>query len=213
MSGRWIFCDFDGTIVEDEIFVALLRRFAPAESERVLPEIYALRLSLRDGLRRILETIPSDAWPQMEDFVRSSARLRHGFAEFAQKAQATGWSLAVVTGGFQAMAELVLEPFRSAIAAVHGLEVDRSGAFLRPFSPWEGGGELVSKPAVYAHYAPDTAICIGDSVTDLALARQCPRVFARDRLAEYLQREDRAWERFDTFFDILPALEPTHAAP
>jgi len=212
MSGRWIFCDFDGTIVEEEIFVALMRHFAPAESERLLPEIYALRVSLGDGLRRILETIPSSAWLQMEDFVRS-AHIRAGFAEFARKARTTGWGLLVVTGGFQAMAELVLAPFRADIAAVHGLQVDRSGTFLRPYSPWEEGGELVSKPAVYAHYAPDEAICIGDSVTDLALARQCPRVFARDRLAEYLEREQRSWQAFATFFDILPALEPDHASP
>jgi len=212
VSGRWIFCDFDGTIVEEEIFVALLRRFAPVESARTLPEIYALRVSLRDGLRRILETIPSAAWPEMEDFVVRSAHIRAGFAEFAEASRAAGWSLLVVTGGFQAMAELVLAPFRSAISAVHGLEVERSGPFLHPYSPWESADELVSKPAVYAHYAPEQAICIGDSVTDLALARQCPRVFARDRLAEYLQREQRPWQAFETFFDILPALEAVHAA-
>ncbi|MHC5719521.1 MAG: 2-hydroxy-3-keto-5-methylthiopentenyl-1-phosphate phosphatase, partial [Nostoc sp.] len=38
---RIVFCDFDGTITVDETFVAVLRKFAPVLSEKLLPEMYA----------------------------------------------------------------------------------------------------------------------------------------------------------------------------
>ncbi|MHB1882964.1 MAG: HAD-IB family phosphatase, partial [Acidithiobacillus sp.] len=70
---RAIFCDFDGTITEAEVFVALMRHFAPETAAQVLPEIYAQRLTLRDGLPQVLGTIPSRRWPELEDFVRDTA--------------------------------------------------------------------------------------------------------------------------------------------
>ncbi len=202
MSGSLVFCDFDGTIIQEEIFVELLRRFAPEASERVLPEIYALRRTLRDGLREILGTIPSRCWPAMETYVQENAHLREGFAEFLADLPGLGWSLLVVTGGFARMAELVLASLASRILAVHGLEAGTDGPFLRVWSSWEDGRELVAKAKIFAHYAPDRAICIGDSVTDLELARTCPRVFARDRLADYLDQENRPYLPFRNFHEI-----------
>ena len=211
MGGSLIFCDFDGTIIQEEIFVELMRRFAPEASERVLPEIYALRRTLRDGLREILGTIPSRCWPAMEAFVQENAHLREGFAEFLEDLPGLGWSLLVVTGGFARMAGMVLGPVAGKIQAIHGLEEDTDGPYLRVGSPWEDGRELVAKARIFAHYAPDRAVCIGDSVTDLELARTCPRVFARDRLADYLDRENRPYLPFRDFHEIgrvLAAGEP-----
>lgn len=207
MAERLIFCDFDGTILVEEIFRDLMRSYAPEISARVLPEILALRKSLRQGLSEILSTIPSQKWPEMESFVLDNSHLRAGFEEFLAALPGLGWELLVVTGGFTRMAELVLAPLRGQIRAIHGLEVDLSGPTLRVFSPWEDDEELVVKRAIYAQYQPAAAVCIGDSVTDLRLARECPRVFARNGLQDYLRAENRAFTPFDDFHDVLTALE------
>ena len=203
---RMVFCDFDGTISEVEVFVALMRHFAPAAAARILPEIYAQRLTLREGLPIVLETIPSSAWPAMEDFVRGNNTLRPGFEAFLSHLQAAGVPLVVVTGGFVEMARLILGHLAAEVTAIHGLEADRSGPFLRVHSAWEDDVELVAKPLILAHYHPDEAVCIGDSITDLRMARVCPQVFARDRLAEYLQQEGRPFVPFTDFFDIDRAM-------
>ena len=207
MADKLIFCDFDGTILQEEIFHDLMWRFAPQASARILPEILALRTSLHAGLCAVLGTIPSARWPEMQEFVVQNSHLRAGFPDFLAALPRLGWELLVVTGGFTRMAELVLAPLRAQIRAIHGLEVDLSGPTLRVFSPWEDDEELVVKRAIYAHYQPDEAICIGDSVTDLRLARVCPRVFARDRLLGQLRDEQRPCTPFQDFFDILHALE------
>ncbi len=207
MAEQLIFCDFDGTILEEEIFHDLLRHFAPAATSRILPQILALQISLHQGLSEILATIPSQRWPELERFVVDNSHLRAGFEEFLQALPGLGWSLLVVTGGFTRMAELLLAPLRGQIRAIHGLEVDLSGPFLRVYSRWEDAQELVVKRAIYAQYHPDAAICIGDSTTDLRLARDCPRVFARDRLVEYLRAEGRPFTPFQDFYDILHALQ------
>ncbi|MGC8504179.1 MAG: HAD-IB family phosphatase [Acidithiobacillus sp.] len=196
-----VFCDFDGTISEEEVFVGLMRHFAPAAAARILPEIYAQRLTLRQGLPMVLESIPSGAWPAMEDFVRGST-LRPGFAAFLSHLRAAGVPLIVVTGGFVEMSRIVLGPLAAKVTAIHGLEADRSGPFLRVHSAWEDDVELVAKPLILTHYHPDEAVCIGDSITDLRMARVCPQVFARDRLAEYLRKEDRPFVPFADFFDV-----------
>ncbi|MEY2342578.1 haloacid dehalogenase-like hydrolase [Acidithiobacillus sp. IBUN Pt1247-S3] len=207
MAEKLIFCDFDGTILVEEIFHDLMQQFAPEASARVLPEIFALRTTLQAGLREVLGTIPSSRWPEMEAFVTQNSHLRAGFPELLAALPRLGWSLLVVTGGFTRMAERVLAPLRAQIQAIHGLEIDLSGPHLRVFSPWEDDEELVVKRAIYAQYHPQAAICIGDSVTDLRLARECPRVFARDRLLGYLRNEQRPCTPFQDFFDILHALE------
>ncbi len=79
MADRLIFCDFDGTILVEEIFRELLTHFAPEPAARILPEILALRVSLREGLSAILGTIPSHRWPEMESFVQENSHLRAGF--------------------------------------------------------------------------------------------------------------------------------------
>lgn len=205
MLSKAIFCDFDGTITEQEIFVALMRHFAPGAAAQVLPEIYAQRLGLREGLPRILEGIPSQRWPEMEDFVRGTA-LRPGLEHLLASARQAAVPFIVVTGGFTRMAEIVLEPYRADIHAIHGLEVDCSGPTLRVFSPWQDAHELVAKRQVLAHYQPRTALCIGDSITDLRVARDCPLVCARDRLAQYLQEEGKAFIPFETLDDVNAAL-------
>ncbi|PKY12131.1 HAD family hydrolase [Acidithiobacillus marinus] len=205
MFAKAIFCDFDGTITETEIFVALMRHFAPESAAAILPEIYAQRLSLREGLPRVLEGIPSRRWPEMEDFVRDTA-LRPGLPALLDAARRAEVPFIVVTGGFTRMAEIVLAPYRRAIHAIHGLEVDVSGPTLRVFSPWQDAQELVAKRQVLDHYHSATAVCIGDSITDLRVARDCPLVCARDRLAQYLEAEGKAFIPFETLDDVNTAL-------
>ncbi|MGE4531122.1 MAG: HAD-IB family phosphatase [Acidithiobacillus sp.] len=202
---RALFCDFDGTITETEVFVAMMQHFAPEAAARVLPEIYAQRLTLREGLPLVLDSIASQRWPEMEAFVRNTT-LRPGLAGLLTRAKQAGIPFIVVTGGFTRMAEIVLNPFRADIHAIHGLEVDTSGPTLRVFSPWQDSQELVAKVQVVQHYHPDTAVCIGDSITDLRVALQCPLVCARDRLAQYLAHEGKPFIPFDTLEDVNIAL-------
>jgi 2-hydroxy-3-keto-5-methylthiopentenyl-1-phosphate phosphatase len=69
MMGKIVFCDFDGTITAQETFVAVLKEFAPELATELIPQMYALKVTLREGVRKILESIPSSRLPALNQSV------------------------------------------------------------------------------------------------------------------------------------------------
>ena len=95
---------------------------------------------------------------------------------------------------------------KAAVAAQYAAQVDDSGPFCRIHSQWESQAELLDKRAVMALWEPGFKVVIGDSYTDVLAAQQADLVFARDRLAEALQKSGQPYYPFDTFYDILNVL-------
>ncbi len=208
---RIVFCDFDGTITVDETFVAMITKFAPAAADLLLPEIYAQRVTLRDGVRQMLESIPSSSYPKIIEFMRSQP-IRVGFSEFLDFLKTAQIPIVIISGGLQIMVETTLAPYLDRITAVHAIEVDTTGAYLQASSRYEDGTELVAKAQIMAKYTADETIAIGDSITDwqMALAADC--VFARPPLTEYLAKQNKPYSEWDDFFDIRKLLSQHLAA-
>ncbi len=203
-----VFCDFDGTITREETFVELLRTFTPEMSEKLIPRMYDLTLSLKDGVRRLLESVESRHYPEMLARMKS-APLREGFLEFLDDLKTRTIPLIVVTGGVEDFVRATLGASIRDVHSVYGLKVNTEGPFLRVFSEWESGTELVSKPRILEvagkKMCANPPVLIGDSVTDLEAALACPVVFARDRLARYLTDRKKAYVPFEDFTEIRKA--------
>lgn len=204
-----VFCDFDGTITAVETFVAMFKAFAPDVSSQVLPQIYHRQITLRQGVRQILESIPSRCYPDILEFTRSQL-TRPGFIELLDFLDAHQVPLVVVSGGLQGMVEVVLGNLVQRVQAVHAIEVNTSHEYLQINSPYEAGTEMVAKVNVIKQYSNQYgeihAIAIGDSLTDLNMALYAPIVFARDRLAEYLDQHQKAYIPWNDFFDVRDQL-------
>jgi 2-hydroxy-3-keto-5-methylthiopentenyl-1-phosphate phosphatase len=198
---RAIFCDFDGTITAEETFVAVLKEFAPSLSAKLIPEMYALKLTLREGVQQILESIPSSRMADILEFTRAKP-IRRGLVELLDFLDFQGVPFVVVSGGLREMVEVVLEPFLERIHAIHAVEVDKSGYYLRVLPGYEGKTELVDKVQVMDGYAVDEKIAIGDSVTDLNMAQAVPLVFARDRLAVFLDERQKPYVPWNDFLEV-----------
>jgi 2-hydroxy-3-keto-5-methylthiopentenyl-1-phosphate phosphatase len=202
---RTVFCDFDGTITTEETFVALLREFAPDLADRLMAEMYDRRLTLRDGVRQLLESIPSAKYPEFIEFAKPKT-IRPGFAEFLDFLDRHQVPFVLISGGVKVVVDTVLGDLTQRMAGIHAVELDTSGPYLKPISQFEGGTELVAKVDVIAQYPCDEAIAIGDSITDLNMALSVPVVFARDRLAVYLQESETPYIGWEDFHDIRCAL-------
>ncbi|MFN6540555.1 MAG: HAD-IB family phosphatase [Nostoc sp. EkiNYC01] len=198
---RIVFCDFDGTITVEETFVAILKKFAPELSAKLLPEMYAQRLTLREGVREILQSIPSSSYGEILEFTRKEA-TRPGFIELLDFLDFQGVPLVVVSGGLRGMVEIVLGATQQRIHAIHAVDVDTSDTLLKVRSDYEGETELVAKVQVMAEYPADEKIAIGDSITDLNMGLEASVVFARDRLAEYLNKYQKPYIPWNDFSDI-----------
>lgn len=202
---RIVFCDFDGTITVAETFVAMIQQFTPEVSAQWLPEIYARRVTLRQGVRQMLESIPSSSYPAIIEFARSQP-IRAGFREFLDFLDAEKIPLIVVSGGLQGMVEAVLAPFADRISAIHALEVDTNGSHLRVNSRYESGTEMVAKAQIMTTYDADETIAIGDSITDLNLALAASLVFARPPLTNYLEEQSKSYTAWTDFIDVRDRL-------
>ena len=209
---RIVFCDFDGTITVEETFVAMITRFAPEVSALVLPEIYAKRVTLRQGVRQMLESIPSSSYAEIVEFTRSQP-IRAGFVEFLDFLKAEQIPIVIISGGLNCMVEAVLAPYMDKIVAIHAIDLDTSGTYLQVNSKYEGGTEMVAKAEIIKSYGMDESIAIGDSITDWKMALAASTVFARPPLTDYLDEHQKPYIRWNNFIDIRDALIRESIAP
>ena len=186
----------------------MLKDFAPELSERLIPEMYAKRLTLREGVRQMLESIPSARYPAILEYAQPKP-IRPGLVELLDFLDTQHVPFVVVSGGLRGMVETVLNQasigtvsIRERVAAIYAVDIDTTGEFLRVESQFEEDTELVSKVKVMAQHPAQEQIAIGDSVTDLMMALHAPVVFARDRLAQYLDEHNKPYIQWNDFFDI-----------
>ncbi len=205
---RIVFCDFDGTITAVETFAGMLKEFAPTLSERIMPQLYDRTLTLRDGVRQLLESIASTKYPEILDYAANKP-IRPGLAELLDFLSTQSVPFVVVSGGVREMVENVLkrEGLLERVSAIAAVDIDRKGEYLQVFSEFEADEELVSKVKVMSAYPAEETVAIGDSVTDINMALNADLVFARDRLIDYLEAEGKPYLRWHDFFDIRDSLK------
>lgn len=202
---RIVFCDFDGTITQTETFVAMLQQFTPKVAAQILPEIYAQRLTIREGVRQMVASIPSQHYSEIIEFTRRHS-IRAGLAELLDFLETAQIPFVIISAGFRGMVEAVVEPFHHRIAAIHAMEADTTGPYLQVNSRYEAGTELVAKAQIMAEYAVDEAIAIGDSITDLNLALAADLVFARSPLNRYLDEHPKPYLPWQDFLEVRDRL-------
>ena len=202
---RMVFCDFDGTITAEETFVAMLRHFTPKQAEHILPQLYRKEMTLKQGVRTLLEPLPASTYHDIIEFTRPKA-IRPGFTEFLDFLDEQDIPFVVISGGLKGMVEAVLEPFLHRIKAIHAIDVDTSGSCMKLQSAYEGETEMVAKADILATYLDtydlDESIAIGDGVTDWNLALAASVVFARPPLTAHMEEHGKPYIPWETFTDI-----------
>ncbi|MBV5260461.1 HAD-IB family phosphatase [Synechococcus moorigangaii CMS01] len=208
-----VFCDFDGTITTVDTFGDALGKYAPEVAAKILPGLYNREITLREGVRKILEAIPSEQFAAFVGEVDDKP-VRQGFSEFLQFLGDRQVPLVVVSGGLVPMVERVLarlgsdgKPLRHHIETVAAMDIDTLDPYFKIIAPFEGGTEMVEKVQVMEKYQYQKAIAIGDSLTDINMALKADLVFARDRLQKYLDEEGKTYVPWETFDDIRQYLE------
>ncbi|NEO28763.1 MAG: 2-hydroxy-3-keto-5-methylthiopentenyl-1-phosphate phosphatase, partial [Kamptonema sp. SIO4C4] len=97
-----VFCDFDGTITAVETFAGMMKTFAPQLCAELLPQLYEKKITLREGVRQILESIPSSQYEAAIAFADDKP-IRPGLAEFIDFLDSQQIPFHVVSGGLKGM--------------------------------------------------------------------------------------------------------------
>lgn len=211
---RVVFCDFDGTITTIETFAGMLHEFTPSLAAVIMPQMYARNLTLRQGVRQLLESIPSRYYPDILRYCDDKP-IRPGLSDLLNFLEEQKVEFHVVSGGLRGMVERVLsreipgeQPIIKRVASIEAIEVDTREALLRvPLQPFEANTELVAKVEVMARYPAQEQVAIGDSLTDINMALQADVVFARKHLIGYLEAENHPYLPWDTFWDVRDRLQ------
>ena len=207
MKKTIVFSDFDGTITLHDTFVDLLKKFStPGLADRLMAQMYAQTLTLRQGVTQLLESIPSDQYLNIIEFSKPHP-IRSGFPEFLDFLESHDVPCVVVSGGVRIMVETVLKEFKPRLAGLHAVDLDASGDYFNVIPNYAGETELVAKVNIMAKYEFDDSIAIGDSITDFKMAMAADLVFARDRLAKYLDEQGKSYVPWNDFFEIRDYLD------
>ena len=202
-SSRVVFCDFDGTITTQDTFVSLLEKFAPETASQFLPAIFKQEITLKEGISKTLGAIPTHNYPAMIEFIAKQP-IRSGLKEFIEFLNYASIPFVVISGGLTGMVEAVLEhqQLRTGVTAIYAGSVDTTGEFLQPYSQISSDTEFVAKAIAMKKYPADLKVAIGDSVTDINMSLAADLVFARDRLQQYLDAEQKAYLPWSDFWEI-----------
>lgn len=203
---RIIFCDFDGTLTVEDTFVKVCRHFAADTVDRLLKEIFKGQLSLKEGIRQIVESIPSSRYPDMLDFVNGTP-LRDGLVEFLDFLEQRHIPFVVISGGLLGLVLRQLGSLASRAERIYAADVNTDGEYLRVISSFEEGDELVNKKIIMDTYRYEDAVALGDGVTDQGMAMAASLVFARKHLAAFMDKQGKAYETWNDFHDVKKVLE------
>jgi len=163
-------------------------------------------ISLREGLTKILETIPSSTYPAMLDHCET-VPMRPGLEELIDWLAEREVPFVVISGGLKGLVIRKLGALAEKVSAVYAPDVETDGPFLKVTSEYPGERELLAKADVMAAYTYRDSVAIGDGITDYNMAKTANRVFARRQLAEHMEAHDLPFHPWTDFHAVRQTLE------
>jgi 2-hydroxy-3-keto-5-methylthiopentenyl-1-phosphate phosphatase len=205
-----IFCDFDGTITENDNIVAIMKRFAPPEWEPIKDNILAQRISIKKGVGQFFRLLPASLKEEITEFILNDAKIREGFGTFVEYIKKQEIDFIVVSGGMDFFVHPLLEEYDLPIYC-NEAKFDESTIRVEwPHSCDEKCDNECGncKPSILREKgAGRFKVVIGDSITDLQAAKQADLVIARDFLLQKCQELKIPHTSFETFHDVIRILK------
>ncbi len=212
-----IFCDFDGTIIEQDVGRIMVPKLAPKWWSRV-QEIYPLVQSGQMGSNSWYYWKFLQAEINANDYVDLVSRvtMTRGFMEFYEFVQESDYEFIILSDGFESYIEPVLERLgiREQLVYCNKLElVNGSPKLEYPDHNRECGYCALCKAGVVTSYTKKgyEALFIGDGTTDIFAAQVSHKVFAKDSLVEQCEQEGVPYNRFQDFREIMESLKDNSA--
>lgn len=212
MKRTVIFCDFDGTITKKDNIVSIMKRFAPPQWEQLKDDVLSEKMSIREGVGKMFSLLPTYETYALIEYALSMAEIREGFEQFVEYTKGEQISLYIVSGGMDFFVKPILKHFVSE-ESIFCNEADFSNDYISINWPHPCDNQCSNdcgccKPSILRKLTTkeDEIIVIGDSITDLQVAKQASFVYARDLLLQKCKELNIPHEPFESFHDIVSHL-------
>ena len=208
-------CDFDGTIVTNNISLLLRERFAHKRWRAIESEYVAGKISVEESNRRQFRLI-RESEEVLGTFARQHAVVRPGFEDFVRYCQSSGARLVLVSSGLDFYIESALTslslPRIEVLCARTVFQPD--GVLVEYFDPGgapvRDGFKLRCLKSLRKQGSP--IVYIGDGLSDVEPARNADCVFATGSLRGLLSAASIHCYHFSSFEQITSALAPAITA-
>ncbi len=204
-----IFCDFDGTIVHEDVGNRFFRTFGGPAAERAVEGYRSGSLNARQCLEAESRTVAHVTQDQLEEFV-DQFRVDQTFGGFLDWCDGHGAMVTVVSDGLDIYVNRILRS-----AGFGHLQVFANAA---AFDPATTAGMKVSFPyrdevceecanckrnhVVTLSADDDVVVYIGDGLSDRCSVEYADIVFARGSLIAHCQAKNITYHTFRSFGEV-----------
>ncbi len=205
-----VFTDFDGTITEQDTLVFLAMELGGGVEmvETIGRLIKSNQLSLREGIEAEMRSIRAP-WAEAEELLREEVAIDAHFKTFALWCREHSLPLTILSAGFYQTIELFLTrvEFPEIEVLANQLKPDETRGWQCEFRDASDWGHDKALALRAARERGQYTIFIGDGLSDRAAAEAADEVFAKHSLAIFCQENQIAFHPFETFADVLKALQ------
>ena len=199
-------CDFDGTIIRNNLSALLRENFAQGDWQKIESDYLHGHLTVEQSnkLQYVLIKEPKE---KLQEFIRQHVELRPGFLEFVKYCQSTGIPFVVVSSGLDFYIETALSRIGMRDLELHCGQTSFSmdGVIVSYCDPM---GNFIDKgfKKEYLTWLKERhkhVIYLGDGLSDLEAACHADHVFATGSLVRLLNTESVRCTAFSDFHEVL----------
>ncbi len=198
-------CDFDGTIIRNNLSVLLREKYACGDWQKIDSDYLHGHLTVEQS-NKLQFSLIKEPKERLQEFVRQHIELRPGFVEFVRYCRESAIPFAIVSSGLDFYIEPVLAQIGMRDLELHcgRTSFSRDGIDVSYYDP---EGNVIKKGfkkkyLTWFKKRGKNIIYLGDGLSDLEAARQADHVFATGHLLDLLDAQSIAHSAFSDFYDL-----------
>ncbi len=209
-----IFCDFDGTITENDNIVAIMKHFDPPGWSDIVQRILDRSISIREGVGSMFNLFPASRKEEIVHYAINNAVIRKGLPELLDYCRQHNITFYVTSGGIDFFVYPLLAPYPIDPSLIYCNGSNFSGDNIRIEWPHPCDEHCqvdcgMCKTTIIRRFPADQyeRILIGDSITDFEGAKLADLVFARSHLEDKCKELGIPFIPYTTFDDVTNNLK------
>ena len=198
-------CDFDGTIISNNLSVLLREKYACGDWQKIDSDYLHGHLTVEQS-NKLQFALIKEPKERLQEFVRQHIELRPGFVEFVRYCQESAIPFAIVSSGLDFYIEPVLVEIGMPDLELHCGQTTFSHDGI-DVSYYDPEGNIVNhgfkkKYLTWLKERGTDIIYLGDGLSDLEAACQADHVFATGHLLDLLDIHSIERSAFSDFYDL-----------
>ena len=199
-------CDFDGTIIRNNMSVCIREEFLHGNWQKIEEDYLAGRITVEQSNTLQFRSI-KEPETRLREFVRGHIDVRPGFSEFIEYCVQNNITFVIVSSGLDFYIETVLAEIGMADLELYCAQTSFtpegiSVSYTDPYGNEVDSGFKCSY-LNWLRQRDNTILYLGDGLSDVEAACQADHVFALSTLQKQLDAVSVNYHAFTDFFDVM----------